>query len=446
MRRRFIALALFALLFTLGWWAGRGRASSDLYARLDTFVEILHKIEENYVEPVEPQRLIHGAVHGMLRDLDPYAEYVAPRQGGKAAPAASAGDVGIALGARDGAWVVIAPDPGGPAARAGVRAGDALVQVDGRSAESWSRGETQAALRGAPGSSVKLSVMRAGDETPREIAVTRALPGRRTPPTSDTIEHGIGLVRLQAIDDSTALEFKPMLRRLRGSGVTRLVLDLRGCTSGTLRAGGDVAQVFLARGQVVARSRGRGRDSEMRRLATDAAPVLDWPMVVIVDRSCAGASEVIAGALQDDDRGLLVGATTFGLAATQSDFPLEGGDSRVRLTTALQLTPSGRPIQGAARPAADEEDDSGAPDSAAADTTARPQFSTRSGRRIPGGGGIHPDVEIAPASGASAATLAAAESPTASADPVMRRALEVLRRAHAPRDVFAALPSGTLRN
>src|SRR6266436_5006813 len=174
MRRRFIAIGLFALLFALGWWAGRGRASNDLYARLDTFIEILHKVEENYVEPVEPQRLIHGAVHGLLRDLDPYAAYVETRpdagstsaNGGPGAKSVGAArertggdaDVGLVLGARDNAWVVVAPLPGGPADLAGVRSGDVLDQVDGRSTAGWMLFETTARLRGAPGSRVRLTL------------------------------------------------------------------------------------------------------------------------------------------------------------------------------------------------------------------------------------------------------------------------------------------------
>ena len=439
MRRRFIAISLFALLFALGWWAGRGRASGDLYARLDTFIEILHKVEESYVEPVEPRHLIQGAVHGMLRDLDPYAEYVEGAATPDAAAERASADVGLALGARDNAWIVIAPAPGGPADLAAVRSGDVLDQVDGRSTSGWTRGEVEARLHGAPGTRVRLTLVRAGEDTPFDVTLTRGSLPQAPRASGRMVEKGIALVRLPAIDDGSAGEIKALLARLRGEGATRLALDLRGCATGNAKQGADVAQLFLARGAVVADARGRVRDAAARRLAADSAPQLDWPLAVIVDQGSAGAAEVLAGALQDNDRALLFGRTTFGLASTQTDFKLEGGNAHVRLTTAVQLTPSGRPIQSLAVPGS-EDDEDGADSPAPADSAAAARtYATRSGRAIKGGGGIRPDVEF-PADSSAATALRPA------GDPWLARALETLRRARAPRDVFAAATGGAERN
>ena len=435
MRRRFIAVGLFALLFALGWWAGRGRASGDLYARLDTFIEILHKVEENYVEPVEPEHLIRGAVHGMLRDLDPYAEFIDTRaQRDRAAAGAihsGDADVGLAIGVRNNAWTVIAPLAGGPAERAGLRAGDLLLQVDGRSSASWTRAELGSKLRGPRGSRVRLNVAREGEDAPREIVVTRASLPRLAPPDSRMIEKSIGYVKLGAIGDSTALQLRALLRRLRGSGALALAFDLRGCTSGTVRQGADVAQLLLPRGALVTVTHGRGRGADQRLNAAEPSPVLDWPVAVVIDGTSAGAAEIVAGALQDHDRALLVGRTTFGLASAQSDFPLEGGNAAVRFTTAVQLTPSGRPIQRFPSQASDDEEAPDA-DSAATDSATRRAYLTHAGRKVLAGGGIRPDLEMA-----DSASAPGTARPVAGDDPLLRRAVAVLRRAHAPRDVFA---------
>jgi carboxyl-terminal processing protease len=162
--------------------------------------------------------------------------------------------------------------------------------------------------------------------------------------------------------------------------------------------------------------------------------VLDWPVAVVIDGTAAGAAEIVAGALQDHDRALLVGRTTFGLASAQSDFPLEGGSASVRFTTTVQLTPSGRPIQRLPRQISDDEEDVPDADSAATDTATRRAYLTHAGRKVLAGGGIRPDLDV-PVD--STAALAAARSAPVD-DALLRRALAVLRRAHAPRDVFAA--------
>ncbi|HTM58476.1 MAG TPA: S41 family peptidase [Candidatus Udaeobacter sp.] len=447
MRRRFILVGLFALLFGLGWWAGRGGASNDLYSRIDTFVEILHKVEESYVEPVEPERLIGGAVHGMLRDLDPFAEYVVT-QGPAATGPAPHGDAdpGLALGVRDNAWVVIAPVSGGPADRAGVRAEDVLLQVDGRSTGGWSSTELASRLRGPKGSRVRLSLLRAGDDAPRDIVVTRAALARdpavlaAARPSGELIEKGVGCIRLVTIGDSTAAEVAALMRHLREQGATRLALDLRGATSGTPHQALAIAQLFLPHGTTVAITHGRGREADHKLIAGGASPTLDWPLTVLIDGTCAGASEVIAGALQDQDRALLIGRRTFGLASEQSDFPLEGGHATIRITTSIELTPSGRPIQKLVQTEGDDEEDSSDSDSTSTDREPARAFATHAGRKILGGGGIRPDLEVPPATSTVATAVASAPVTKSSTDPVLRRAVTVLLRAHAPRDVFAALP------
>jgi carboxyl-terminal processing protease len=443
MRRRFAALALFALLFALGWWAGRGRASTDLYARLDIFIEVLQKVREGYVQPVDPQSLIHGAVTGMLRDLDPYAEFLDSRSldrrdahvGGRA-------DAGLTLGSRDGLWVVIAPVALGPGERAGVRAGDLLLQVDGHSTGSWTFRETLENLRGTPGSTVRLSVLHAGDEAPRNITVTRDTPKPAPAPLAITTGEGVGYLRLAGIDASTAALVRRALATLRDHGARRLALDVRQCATGSAGDGAQVAELFLPRGTTLMRTRGRTRGADERLEAAATAPNLEWPLAVLGDGGTAGAAEVLMGALQDADRALIVGARSFGLGSVQTDVPLPGGAQVITLTTAVRETPSGRPIQNLASTASDDSED----DSAASDSTdagaGHEAFRTASGRRIAGGGGIAPDVEQLPTGAAVAlpADTTATSRARLASDPVARRAFDALLHAHSPRDVYAALP------
>jgi carboxyl-terminal processing protease len=444
MRRRFAALALFALLFALGWWAGRGRASTDLYARLDIFIEVLQKVREGYVQPVDSQSLIRGAVTGMLRDLDPYAEYLDSRSlDHRDSRAGGRADAGVTLGAREGVWMVIAPVAMGPAERAGVRAGDVLLQVDGHSTGSWTLRQALESLRGAPGTTVRLSVLHPGDDAPRNLTVTRESPKPAPAPIAiGAAGDGIGYLRLAGIDGSTAGLVRKAMASLRERGAKRLALDLRQCATGSAADGAQVAELFLPRGTTLMRTRGRTRGADERLEAAAGSPNLDWPLAALGDAGTAGAAEVLMGALQDADRALIVGARTFGLGSVQTDVPLPGGERVVSLTTAVRETPSGRPIQNLTSASDEGEDDSAGPDSAEAGG-ARQEFRTASGRRIAGGGGIAPDVEAAAASGAAVALpvdTTATSRARLSADPAIRRAFEALQKARVPRDVYAALP------
>ena len=445
MRRRFAALALFALLFALGWWAGRGRASSDLYARLDIFIEVLQKVRDGYVQPVDPQSLIRGAVTGMLRDLDPYAEYLDSRSFDRRdSRAAVRADAGLTLGSRDGVWMVVAPIALGPGERAGVRPGDALLQVDGHSTGSWTLRETVESLRGAPGSAVRLSVLHPGDEAPRNFVVTREAPKPAPAPIAIATADGVGYLRLAGIDGATSGLVRKALAALRNRGARRLALDVRRCATGTAADGAQVAELFLPRGTTLMRTRARSRAADERLEAAATSPNLEWPLAVLGDGGTAGAAEVLMGALQDADRALLVGARTFGLGSVQTDIPLPGGERVVSLTTAVRETPSGRPIQNLTTSGSDEgEDDAATPDSADSGA-ARDVFRTASGRRIAGGGGIAPDVEVpsSPSSGTAAlpADTTATGRSRLAADPAIRRAFQALQKARAPRDVYAAVP------
>jgi carboxyl-terminal processing protease len=409
-RRRVVLAALFAVPFVVGWWAGRGGAAGGLYGRLDPFIEILHRIEQNYVDPVEPDKLVAGAMRGMLRDLDPYSQYLDRTAYGNLQSVTHGrfGGIGVVVGIRGGYPTVISPIEGTPAWEAGMRSGDVIVRIEGRSTAGLAVEEVAERLRGPEGTPVGLAVAREGDADEHELTLTRRIIVTKSVPYAFVHEPGTGYVRLANFSETSGEELRAALAGLRRQGARAFVLDLRMNPGGLLEQAVDVAEQFLPRGALVVYTEGRARDADRRYTAADPSPDLASPLVVLVDGGSASASEIVAGALQDLDRALVLGRTTFGKGSVQSVFPLPNRTDAVKLTTSLYHTPSGRSIhrlQRAAQAAADagEEDAEDAagesdPHAAPADTAAapRPRFRTQAGRTVYGGGGIAPDVEVRP--------------------------------------------------
>jgi carboxyl-terminal processing protease len=366
-------------------------------ARAELFDQVFARVQRDYVDTLAIDELYRKAATGMVAELhDPNSTMLdARRMQALAEQTAGAYDgVGVQIDARDGWLSVIAPLPGSPAEKAGIRPGDRIVEIDGRPVSVRALDLARAGLRGAPGTKVTLLVERPGVAARIPFTLVRA--GIHV----DPVRHAMmltptaGYVQLAVFAESSAASLHRSVESLRTRGARTLLLDLRGDPGGLLQQGVAVADEFLNAGQAVVTLRGRS-PSEGETIAASAAQ--PWPgllLVVLVDGGSASASELVAGALQDHDRAAVIGSTTYGKGSAQSIFRLDEEQGALRLTTALWFTPSGRSIQR--RHAA--SGDSAAP----ADTLAEPplaarkEFRTIAGRVVYGGGGITPDLIVAP--------------------------------------------------
>lgn len=397
LRRRLLLAALLIALFSLGWRVGRGGAGGPLYSNLDLFVEVLNKIEDNYVDPVDPARMVQGALKGMLRDLDPYSQYLDQKSYSnlQAVTEGKFSGIGVVVSVRDNYPTVISPIEGSPAWEAGMHAGDMIVRINGKPSSGLTVEEAATHLRGPEGTEVRVTVKSEGEQE-REIVLKRREIVTKSVPYAFVVDGHVGYMRLANFSEKSGDEVRAALERLREQGAKSLILDLRSNPGGLLDQAVDVSEQFLPHGTLVVYTKGRTRSQNNRFYASGAHHEKDWPMVVLVDHGSASASEIVAGALQDRDRALVIGRTTFGKGSVQSVFPLKGRSAALKLTTALYYTPSGRSIHRAVRDSSDEGDDDfePAPSSAPPADTSRPVFSTAGGRPVFGGGGITPDIVV----------------------------------------------------
>ncbi|MFN8586940.1 MAG: S41 family peptidase [Candidatus Eisenbacteria bacterium] len=404
-RRRILLGTLLAALFVVGWTAGRVRASGDLYRSLDLFVEVLHAVQTNYVDPVEPGPLIEGGMRGMLKELDPYSQYLDPREYDEMQSrlAGQFDGVGLLVDTHEGYPIVVAPIEGSPAWEQGVMPGDILLRIDGKIAYGLGIPEVSKRLRGAAGTKVTVSIVREGDSEERDVTITRRRIETPAVPHAFLVAPGVGYLRLANFTEKAGSEVAAALDTLRAAGARKLVLDLRGNPGGLVNQAVAVAQQFVPEGSLIVYTKGRAASVGKKFTAGKARTETAWPMVVLVDGGSASASEIVTGALQDLDRALVLGSTSFGKGSVQDVYPLRNRGGALKLTTGLYYTASGRSLQKPRKgmptfdDAAEDEDapeDAAAPESVA---TEKPQeFRTGMGRVVFGGGGITPDLEVKP--------------------------------------------------
>ena len=317
------------------------------YRKLDVFSHVLSLIENNYVEPVDETRLLYGAVDGMVRTLDPHSTFMDPRSYAalKQETEGEYGGVGLELATRGDEVVVVAPIDDTPASRAGFQPGDRLIEIDGKPVQGWRESEAVRALMGPPGTKVTVKAHRMVWAEPRTFTLMRDVI-RIVSVEEKLFDRKLAYVKIKSFQDRTDVYLRKALDSLRadaGGELTGVVLDLRHNPGGLLDQAVKVADRFLD-GGVIVTTKGRGGKHVEMEKAHPKGTEPRYPMVVLVDGGTASASEIVAGALQDQGRAVVIGTRTFGKGSVQTVIELEDG-SGLKLTVARYYTPSGRSIQ-----------------------------------------------------------------------------------------------------
>lgn len=388
----------------LGGWAGSpARADGDATTeQLREFGRILALVEENYVGPVDSKELVEGAIQGMLRTLDPHSNYLDSSSYGemKDEQRGHFYGLGIQINKRgpDKPLTIIAPIDGTPASRAGLQAGDTIFKIEGEETIGLTIQEAVRRLKGPKGTPVTITIQRPGEDAPFDVTIHRDEIPTHSIPVAFLVRPGIGLIRISNFTSTTSKELDAAIRDLSSKGMERLVLDLRSNPGGLLDQAVAVSERFIPAGKMVVYTRGRVPGSDTDYRASKGATPYEGSLVVLVDRHSASASEIVSGAIQDHDRGLVVGETTFGKGLVQRVIPLRDGGA-LALTTAKYYTPSGRLIQ---RDYSDVdeyflENEIGdeSRETERRDPSDREVRHTDSGRVVYGGGGITPDYYVA---------------------------------------------------
>ncbi|MBW2162998.1 MAG: S41 family peptidase [Deltaproteobacteria bacterium] len=347
-RHWLVIAALICAFMVMGTYQAHQIASAredGTYEQLKIFGSVLDLVQRNYVEEIPPKKLIYGAVQGMLKSLDPHSSFMKPEDY-KELQIETKGSftgIGIEISLKDGILTVVSPIEGTPAYKAGLKANDKILKIEGKTTKNMTLIESVKLLRGAKGTDVTISIYREGWRRLKDITLTRdVIPIQSV--RSKILEDGYGYIRITNFQNKTTFELKKALRELeKGKGLKGLVLDLRNNPGGLLDQAVKVADVFLEKGLVVYTD-GRIEEQKMRFEAHPNKHHHKYPIAVLVNEGSASASEIVAGALQDHKRAIILGIQTFGKGSVQTIIPLEDG-SAVRLTTARYYTPNGRSIQ-----------------------------------------------------------------------------------------------------
>jgi carboxyl-terminal processing protease len=337
-----VALITFALGFIVGF-ASQGKQSEDEYKYLRMFTDVLRIIKENYVEPVSTKDLIYGALNGMTKSLDPFSSFFTPKQyeSFRQETEGEFGGVGIEIGMEKGRPVVISPIEGTPAFKAGIKPGDVILEIDGEDTSNMSLIDVVQRIRGKVGTKVQLTIYRKGMEKPMKIELERALI--KIESVRWTTLGDVGYIKLSQFNENVSVQVEKALKELTSKRVKGIILDLRNDPGGLLSEAVNVADLFLPEGKLVVYT--RGRNGETQKYFSRRKPVVpdDLPVIVLINKGSASASEIVAGALQDYKRAIILGEKSFGKASVQNIIPLEDG-SALKITVAYYYTPLGRLI------------------------------------------------------------------------------------------------------
>jgi len=341
-----LALAgLILLLLIAGGGARHGViAIEDTYERIRVFTEVLSLVQSNYVEEVNPKDLIYGALKGMLETLDPHSAFMPPDlyKEMQVETQGSFGGLGIEITVKDRQLTVVAPIEGTPADRAGIQAGDRILKIDGKPTKDMTLMEAIKKMRGPKGTKVTITIWREDFTEPRDIALVREIIEIKSVKSKD-LGDGIAYVRIASFQERTGRDLEKALDVIKQGGMKALILDLRNNPGGLLSQAVGVADKFLEKGRLIVYTEGRAKNQDLKFTAEHNGNHERFPMVVLVNGGSASASEIVAGALQDWNRAVILGTQTFGKGSVQTVIPLSDG-SGLRLTTAKYYTPKGRSI------------------------------------------------------------------------------------------------------
>ena len=398
-----VALSAASLAFAAG---DTKTPPGDFYDEVSRLNKVLSEVNRKYVEDVNPTELTDAALNGIRDILDPHTTVFTPKdyEGLKVSMEGKFGGVGITISLRDNVLTVISPLSGTPAFRLGIRAGDRIRKIDGKDTKGLSLDDAVSKLRGKIGTDVTVSIQREGVPDLMDFTITRAEIVVHAVPYYGMVTKDIGYIKLATFSDKTTSDVENAIRGLKKQGMKKLILDVRYNPGGLLNQAIEISELFLKQGNVIVSTLGRTQRTESRARRNGMIGP-EVPMAVLVNQGSASAAEIVSGALQDWDRALVVGKTSFGKGSVQTIFPLDNQGNALKLTTAFYYLPFGRCINKPENgikglklqeeEASEEGDGEGAAaDTVKKDTVARDTFYTNNGRMMFGGGGIKPDVDV----------------------------------------------------
>ena len=376
-------------------WGFRSDTAKDQFQKMKTLTQIIRLVSENYVEDVDMNDILEGAIIGLLDKLDPHSSYISSDQFeliNEQFDGAFEG-IGIEFNILEGYITVISPIPGTPSDRAGLQTGDKIVRINDKSAYKITQKDVMEKLRGPKGTPVDVTISRPGMDEDFDVTLVRDKIPIVSVMASFMVDDETGYIKVGRFARATAKEIDKSLSKLENMGMKQLLLDLRNNGGGMMDQAISIVDMFVSSRDTILFTKGKISGSTEVYRARKSSLDKDYPVVVLINRGSASASEIVSGAFQDLDRGLVVGETSFGKGLVQRQYPLRDG-SAARITIARYYTPSGRLIQRPYEDIGDYYTDLGKDSREATDSTLaeKPIFTTKKGRNVYGGGGITPDI------------------------------------------------------
>lgn len=374
---------------------GAPMQNGEMQKRLREYTDLLNAVTTWSAEDIQSEKFVYASIDGMLRTLDPHTSFLEPKEytDMQDRQKGTFYGLGILVTKRNDQVTVITPLEGTPAARLGIRAGDVISEVEGAATEDLTLDEVVKRLKGPKGTTVNIKIKRVGITEPIPLTIVRAAIPTNSISNVLMLRPGVGYIRIKDFTSTTVRELSDAIDKLEELGMQQLVLDLRMNPGGLLDAAVGVSDHFLDKGQMVVYTKGRTPDSAQEYLAPGKQDKFDKPLVVLVNRGSASASEIVAGAIQDHDRGLVVGETSWGKGLVQSVYTLQYG-AGLALTTSKYFTPAGRNIQRDYTSVYDYYMADEAENGPEVPLEQREKFRTDTGRIVYGGGGITPDAIV----------------------------------------------------